>query len=73
MKMKQKRQLEKNPPYMHTCSCTDREEFLTELPTAAYCVNPRYYKRNGDSWVDITDDVLMDYDGFKHTLRKDEE
>lgn len=57
MKMKQQRLIQKeldtNPPYMHTCSCQQEPEYLMELPETALCVNPKYFKRVGNYWEEI--------------------
>lgn len=55
MKMKKLRELKKNPPYKHTCACLGegKVEYLMELPEATTCVLPRYFKRDGDKWIEV--------------------
>lgn len=49
----------KNPPYKHTCECMSAEcEYLVELPPIQEdCVGCKYWKRDGDDWIDVTDTV----------------
>lgn len=59
--MKQQRELEKNPPYKHTCQCLSAdEEYLKALPEESSCVNPRYFERQKDNtWKDVTEKVTL--------------
>lgn len=55
MKMKKLRELKRNPPYKHTCSCLPKGEveYLMELPEYSTCVNPKYFIRKDNEWVEV--------------------
>lgn len=63
MRMRTYRRLMRNPPYKHTCGCGDCR-YLSELPvTREDCVDCRYWMRDGDGWVDVTDGIPRLGDG----------
>jgi hypothetical protein len=67
MKMRKLR----HPKYKHTCGCLPDGEFeyIGELPKVKDdCVDPKYWKLAGKTWIDVTDQVPdnpHDYDCYR--------